>query len=92
MNTEEQAASAYADSGDCNVLLVINPSSPHPHLAALPDRRVYDPSENNPWGLLEIKCPVKESISDLPYLKYVNGVLNLQKHIAITNRSWDKCC
>ena len=37
-NTEEEAASAYADSGDCNVFpagIVINPSCPH--LAAFPD-------------------------------------------------------
>ena len=80
INTEEEAASAYADGGDCNVFpvgIVINPSCPH--LAASPDRRVYDPSENNPWGLLEIKCPVKESISELPYLKCVNGVYKLKK-------------
>lgn len=49
INREEEAASAYADSGDCNVFpagIVINPSCPH--LAASPDRRVYNPSENNP--------------------------------------------
>ena len=70
INTEEQAAAAYADSGGCNVLPagigVVNPSCPH--LAASLDGRVYDPSENNPWGRLEIKCPVKDSISELPYL------------------------
>ena len=80
INTEEKAASAYADNGDCNVFpagIVINPSCPY--LAASPDRRVYDPSENNPWGLLEIKCPVKDSISELSYLKCVNGVYKLKK-------------
>lgn len=80
INTEEEAASAYADSGDCNVFpagIVINPSCPH--LAASPDRRVYDPSENSPWGLLEIKCPIKDSISQLPYLKCVNGIYKLKK-------------
>ena len=80
INTEEEAASAYADSGDCNVFpagIVINPSCPH--LATSPDRRVYDPSENNPWGLLEIKCPLKDSISELPYLKCVNGIYKLKK-------------
>jgi len=80
INTEEQAASAYADSGDCNVFpagIVINPSCPH--LAASLDRRIYDSSESNPWGLLEIKCPVKVSISELPYLKCVNGVYKLKQ-------------
>ena len=80
INTEEEAAAAYADSGECNVFpagIVINPSCPH--LAASPDRRVYDPTENNPWGLLEIKCPVKDSISELAYLKCINGVYKLKK-------------
>ena len=64
IDTEEEAASAYADRRDCNVFpaeIVINPSCPH--LAASPDRRVYDPSGTNPWGLLEIKCPIMGSIS-----------------------------
>jgi len=57
--------------------IVINPSCPH--LAASPDRRVYDPSENNPWSLLEIKCPSADSISQLKYLRCVNGVYKLKK-------------
>lgn len=80
INTEEKEASAYADSGDCNVFpagIVVNPSCPY--LAASPDRRVYDPSENNPWGLLEIKCPVKDSISELSYLKCVMEFYKLKK-------------
>ena len=78
INTEEEAAAVYADSGECSVFpagIVINPSCPH--LAASPDRRVCDPTENNPWGLLEIKCTVKDSISELAYLKCVNGVYKL---------------
>ena len=92
IETEEEAASAYADSGECNVFpagIVINPSCPH--LAASPDRRVYDPSKTDPWGLLEIKCPITDSISQLKYLKCVNGVYKLKKkNIAITIRSWDR--
>ena len=38
-------------------------------LAASPDRKVYDPSRVPPFGLLEIKCPNKASISEVPYLK-----------------------
>nr|XP_058970809.1 uncharacterized protein LOC131797196 [Pocillopora verrucosa] len=75
INTEEEAAYAYADVFPAGI--VINPSCPH--LAASPDRRVYDPSENNPWGLLEIKCPITDSISQLKYLKCVNGVYKLRK-------------
>ena len=28
-----------------------------PFIGATPDGKVYDPSENPPYGLLEIKCP-----------------------------------
>lgn len=80
INTEEEAASAYADTRDCNVFpsgIVINPSCPY--LATSPDRRVYDPSEADSWRLLEIKCPIKDSITDLNYLKCVNGIYRLKK-------------
>ncbi|PFX15038.1 hypothetical protein AWC38_SpisGene20760 [Stylophora pistillata] len=73
IKTGEEAAAAYADSVECNVFpagIVINPS--RPHLVSSPDGRVYDPSEVNPWGLLEIKCPLKDSIFELKYLKCVN--------------------
>lgn len=39
-----------------------------PWLAASPDRKVYQPSMNPPFGLLEIKCPVKPLMECL-YLK-----------------------
>lgn len=80
IDTEEEAAAAYADATDCNVFpsgIVINPSCPY--LATSPDRRVYDPSEMEPWGLLEIKCPIKDSITEMPYFKCVNGTYKLKK-------------
>lgn len=49
---------------------VINPSLPH--LGCSPDRRVCDPSENEPWEFQEIKCSPSEYLSDLNYLKH-NG-------------------
>ena len=49
-------------------------------VGASPDRRVYDPSEDPPWGLLEIKCPQAESYVSLPYLKVNrNGLYCLTK-------------
>lgn len=50
-----------------------------PHLACLPDRRVYDPIEANPWRTLEIKFPLSDSVVERPYLKEVNGTLKLKK-------------
>ena len=55
----------------------MNPSCPH--LACSPDGRVYDLSEPNPWGTLEIKCSLAESVVELQYLKEVNGALKLKK-------------
>ncbi|XP_062401123.1 uncharacterized protein LOC134092340 [Sardina pilchardus] len=46
--------------------LVINPHAPH--LGASPDRKVCDLSATPTHGLLEIKCPDKESISECGYL------------------------
>ena len=80
IETEETAAASYAHDNDVNVFpagIVKTPSSPH--LSTSPDRRVYDASEMNPWGLLEIKCPVKSSITELLYLKCINGVYKLRK-------------
>ena len=57
--------------------VVINPTAPH--LATSPDRRTYDPTAMSPWGLLEIKCPISDSITALEYLKCRNGTYKLRK-------------
>ena len=70
---EDEAANQYASHFGRDVYpvgFVINPSLPH--LGCSPDRRVYDPSENEPWGLLEIKSSPSDFLSDLSYLKH-NG-------------------
>lgn len=47
--------------------IVINPWCPW--LAASPDRKVYNPTRTNPFGLLEIKCPASvNSALEVPYL------------------------
>ena len=78
--SEGDAARAYADKTNFNVYtvgIVINPSCVH--LACSPDRRVYDPSETPNWGLLEIKCPMKDSFTEVKYLSCVNGSYKLKK-------------
>lgn len=70
----EDKANQYADQFGRAVYpvgFVINPSLP-PHLGCSPDRRIYDPSENEPWILLEIKCSPSDYLSDLNYFKH-NG-------------------
>lgn len=38
---------------ECGIFI----SPEDPHLAATPDRVCYDPKEENPWGIIEVKCP-----------------------------------
>ena len=47
--------------------IVISPWCPW--LAASPDRKVYNPKRGSPFGLLEIKCPVVQSVVEVDYLK-----------------------
>eukprot|EP00058_Branchiostoma_floridae_P018033 XP_002603522.1 hypothetical protein BRAFLDRAFT_79057 [Branchiostoma floridae] len=71
---EPEAAKLYSEVTGNNVYLsgfVINPSAPH--LGASPDRKVYDPNSETPHGLLEIKCPDKDSFCSCPYLKKQNN-------------------
>ena len=83
---EDEVAQFYAKHFNRDVVkvgFVINPSVPH--LGCSPDRRVYDPSENSPWGLFEIKCSMKEELKDVEYLQKIlqlgliplEGVINI---------------
>ena len=99
---EYEAANHYASQFGRAVYavgFVINPSLPH--LGCSPDRRVYDPSENEPWGLLEIKCSPSDFLSDLSYLKHNRrtGAYSLRKThgyyyqtmgcIGLTGSAWE---
>lgn len=67
---EQQAAEFYASTFAHNIYsvgFVINPSACH--LGASPDRRVYDPSADDSFGLLEVKCPVATSLSQVKYFQ-----------------------
>lgn len=58
--------------------IIVNPYSYW--LAATPDRKVYCPDRNPPYGLLEIKCPVVDNISDAKCLQFRDGQLSLKKN------------
>ena len=51
--------------------VIVNPYSYW--LATTPDRKVYCPDRNPPYGLLEIKCPVVDDINDAKCLQYRDG-------------------
>lgn len=75
------AAATYAEAKGVNVRragFVINPGCPH--LGASPDYIVFDPSENDdPFGLLELKCLQCLSVRNAKCLRLVNGELKLRK-------------
>lgn len=56
---------------------IIHPDAPW--LGCSPDGVVFDPAENPPFGLLEIKCPNIKSYVDCPYLKMSGGSLQLRR-------------
>ena len=80
---EPQAATKYAEVKanlinlyPCGCVV----SCTTPWLAASPDRKVYDASKQPPYGLLEIKCPQDENVSEADWLKKENGQLCLKKN------------
>lgn len=50
-----------------------------PWIAASPDRKVYNPARQPPFGLLEIKCPFKDNIQYVASIKSANGSRKLDK-------------
>ena len=80
---EPDAAKFYFDTNTVNIYksgFVINPSIPF--LGASPDYRVYDPSEPiSPYGLLEIKCPLCDSVYNVKFLKHFeDGTLSINRN------------
>lgn len=75
---EPIAAAQYAEvTGNVTLPcgLVVNPHSPH--LGASPDRKVID--KDNSYGLLEIKCPSRQSFELCPCLcKQTDGTYKLK--------------
>lgn len=78
---------------------VVNPHAPH--LGTSPDRKVVERagSERPSYGLLEIKCPSKNSFTECPYLyKQADGTYKLKEchayhyqimgQLGLTGMSW----
>uniref|UniRef100_A0A1A8RJT9 YqaJ viral recombinase domain-containing protein n=1 Tax=Nothobranchius rachovii TaxID=451742 RepID=A0A1A8RJT9_9TELE len=61
--------------------VIANLTSTAPLLGAIPDGRVYDPTESPPFGLVEVKCTTKSNASQVAYLKDDGGnVILRQSH------------
>lgn len=75
---------------------VVHPDAPW--LGASPDGKVFDPTEDPPFGLAEIKCPNVHSYVDCLYLKAIDGTVQLkpthayywqvQGQLLVTGMSW----
>jgi hypothetical protein len=78
LDNEPVAAETYGTIFGRNVYrvgLVLNPSCFF--LGASPDRRVFDPDvTGDPWGLLEIKCTMADSVTDCDYLAVLKNSQN----------------
>ncbi|KAL3992292.1 zygote arrest protein 1 [Sarotherodon galilaeus] len=55
---------------------VVHPDAPW--IGASPDGIIFDPLEQPPFGLVEMKCPNIKSYVDAPYLKVSRGTLQLK--------------
>lgn len=80
---------------------LVNPAVPF--LRSSQDRIVYDPNEICPFGVLEEKCPMKESYKDAQFLKRnKNRTYSLRKNhtyllqimgqMAISGLTWGDFC
>ncbi|CAM4313665.1 unnamed protein product [Leuciscus chuanchicus] len=56
---------------------IIHPDAPW--LGSSPDGVVFDPTENPPYGLVEIKCPNCKSYVDCKYLKLHGNTMQLKR-------------
>ncbi|XP_077085799.1 uncharacterized protein LOC143737818 [Siphateles boraxobius] len=99
LDLEPEVLFQYSGMMNVNVLqcgFVVHPDAPH--LGTSPDGRVYDPTENPPFGLAEVKCPDVDDISQVTHTKFVNSQAKLkeshkyywqvQGQLAITGLSW----
>ena len=101
LEDEPMAAQAYGKviEQKGNILpcgLVVSPFANW--IAASPDRKIYRPDLPQQFGLLEIKCPRKNSVLECPYLQPIpSGLLLNRKHehytqvqtqLAVTGLPW----
>ncbi len=67
-------------------------------IAASPDRKVFNPTHNPPFGILELKCPSVSSVLEVPYHERRGNQLNLKTNyiyytqvmtqLAVTGLEW----
>lgn len=77
---EPEVLRRYADTFNVNVYrcgLIIHPVAPH--LGASPDGKVVDPTEDPPYGLVEVKCPDIDSITEAKHIALSGGQAKLRK-------------
>lgn len=83
IDEEPNAAIQYGNKNNNNINIypsgiILSPECPW--IAASPDRKVYNPMRQPPFGLLEIKCPMSKTVDQILYLKEVNGEKHLKRN------------
>lgn len=99
IDLEPEVLQQYSDFCNVNASpsgFVIHPDAPY--LGASPDAKVYDPTEDPPFGLAEVKCPNVDHITEASHIKFVNGHAKLRRNhkyfwqvqgqLAITGLPW----
>lgn len=99
IDLEPEVLQQYSDLCSVNVSpsgFVIHPDAPY--LGASPDGKVYDPTEDPPFGLAEVKCPNVDHRTEATHIKFINGQAKLRRshryffqvqgQLAITGLPW----
>ena len=99
LQLEPEVLRAYGEVAQVNVFscgFVVHADAPH--LGASPDGRVVDPTEVPPFGLVEVKCPMVDTIFEATHIKLVGGKPKLRRghkyytqvqgQLAVTGLRW----
>lgn len=81
IDLEPEVLQQYSDFCNVNASpsgFVIHPDAPY--LGASPDAKVYDPTEDPPFGIAEVKCPNVDHITEASHIKFVNGQAKLRRN------------
>ncbi len=81
IDLDPEVLQQYSDFRSVNVSpsgFVIHPDVPY--LGASPAANVYDPTEDPPFGLAEVKCPNVDHITEASDITFVNGQAKLRRN------------
>lgn len=84
IDLEPEVLQQYSDFCSVDVShsgFVIHPAVPY--LGAIPDTKVYDPTEDHHFGLAEVKCQNVDNITEATHIQFINGQAKLRSHTVV---------